>query len=372
MKNIFRLLAVTMFICEISARAYSQLTTMPGSFITADTSSTIVLNNTGLVNHAAGASFKNAFKFSGDADGRLSGSEPIRFNRIILDKSPNARLILNQDIIVDKSLSFYGGTIDLNNKTIHLESTATLINESATSRIIGPQGGVVSIQVNVASSVANPGNLGAIIKASQYIGDVTIKRGHKSQSGISMDESIERYYEIEFANNQPNHVRLSFDHFNSELNGQEEARIRIYKSDDKGFHWSKQNTNGAMQGVELTGMANTCQRWTLATPDELSVEKASSTGVLRTWPNPAMNYFYVLAEADGDAHIQVFDISGKSFGSYIAKKGNAIKIESLSPGIYIIKADGNNLDKSTRVIVLGKNKNQTPGLFKTPTGSKMN
>jgi hypothetical protein len=369
-RNKFTLLAASAVVYATCSHA--QLVTMPGSFVKADTNSTIVLNNTGLVNHAAGASFQSAIRFTGDADVRLTGSEPIRFSRVRLEKNTNSKLMLNEDITIDKSLSFYGGTVDLNNKTIHLEPAAALVNENQSSRIIGPRGGMVFIHASVASSMSNPGNLGAHISAPGTIGDVTIKRGHKAQTGISMDESIERYYDIEFANKQLNHVRLTFDHFSSELNGQEEARIKIYKSEDQGFRWSQQKANNITHDAELTGKTNTFQRWTLATPDEFIVESVSSNGALRAWPNPATSYVYVQANADGDAHIQVFDVSGKSFGSYIAKKGSAIKIENLSPGIYILKADGNSLDKSTRVIVLDKNKNQSPGISKNPAGTKLN
>jgi type IX secretion system substrate protein len=368
-KNKFMLLVASALV--YASCGHAQLITMPGSFITADTNSTIVLNNTGLANHAAGESFQNTFKFTGDGEVRLSGSEPIRFNKLIVEKSSNTNLVLNDDITIDKSISFYGGTIDLNNKTIHLEPTAILVNENQSSRITGLRGGVVLIRTSVASSTANPGNLGAIIHAYQTIGDVTIKRGHKAQTGIFMDEGIERYYDIEFSNNELNHVQLHFDYFNTEMNGQEEARIKIYKSDDNGFHWSQQNVSTTMRNVELRGKTNISQRWTLATPDVLNAEKASSSSRLRKWPNPATNYFYVQAEADGDAHIQIFDVSGKSFGSYTEKKGTAIKIETISPGIYIIKAEGNNLDESTRVIVLDKNKNQMPGILKA-TGNKLN
>ena len=370
MKHICGLLAAGLLLLTHSSNG--QLVIMPGSFVTADTTSTIVLNNIGVANHAAVGKFNNVFRLTGDAEIGLGGSEPIRFNKIVLEKNANSKLVLTQDITLEKSLLFKAGMIDLNGRTIKLEPQATLVNENKSSRIIGPRGGFVSIQANIASSAANPGNLGATITSPGVIGDVTIKRGHKAQSGISMNQSIERYYDIEFANRNLSKARLSFDHFDVELNGQEETRTKVYKSDDQGFHWREQSVNNRVQDVELTGKTNTSERWTLATPDDFGTEKGSSTGVLRTWPNPARNYFYVQADADGDAHIQVFDVSGKSFGAYTVKKGNAIKVENLSPGVYVIKADGKNLDKSTRVIVMDKNKNQTPRIFKTPTESKMN
>jgi hypothetical protein len=371
MKNICGLLAAGLLLFTHSSNG--QLVTMPGSFVTADTTSMIVLNNIGVTNHATAAKFDNVFRLTGDAEIKLGGNEPMRFNKIVLEKSANAKLLLNQDITVEKSLSFDGGIIDLNGKTIKLEPQAALVNENKSSRIIGPHGGYVSIHTTITSAAANPGNLGAAISCSTMIGDVTVKRGHQAQTGISMDRSIERYYDIEFANNNLNQVRLSFDHFDAELNGQEEARIKIYNSDDRGIHW-KELTNvmrNTVLAFELQGNAKTTHRWTLATPEPLKLQGASSIGTLRTWPNPAGNYFFVEAQADGDANIQVFDVTGKLFGSYAVKKGSTIKVENLSPGIYIIKADGKNLNASNRVIVASKNTNQ-PGLMKIPSNKKLN
>jgi Secretion system C-terminal sorting domain len=247
-----------------------------------------------------------------------------------------------------------------------------LLNESKSSRITGAHGGFVSIQLNAgASQVVNPGRLGAILSASEPMGTITIKRGHKMQSGFSLDESIERYYDIEFANNKLDHVAVRFNYFDVELNGQNEQAIKVYQSQDRGIHWKLQGKafQNAAADIELKEKANAISRWTLATPDALTNRKSlPSTAVLRTWPNPAGSYFYVQVEgAVDDAQLQIFDVNGKLHRSSRLKQGTALKIEGLSPGVYIIKAEGNNLNRSNRVIVQDKGSNEIPNLLKTPS-----
>jgi len=369
MKNIFWLLAGWALLSAHSCPA--QLVTMPGSFIKTDTNSFVVLNDLGIENHTTGAEFDNVFKFTGSTDTRLSGSNRILFSKIILEKQANAKLLLDQDIDIERSILFSGGLVDLNKRVINLGADASLLNESKSSRITGTNGGYVSIHINLDRPiVVNPGNLGAMISSSDRMGFVTIKRGHKIQSGFSMDESIQRYYDIEFANNNLNHASLSFSYFDAELNGQDENMIKVFKSDDRGIHWNMQANaiRNMVPDFEEKANMNTIYRWTLAAEDNFTTKKTlDRASVLRAWPNPASDYFFVRVEAEDDVQLQVFDVSGKLYRSLLVKKGNAVKVEGLLPGVYIIKAEGKNINKSNRVIVLDKNTNQIPGLLKTPS-----
>jgi hypothetical protein len=367
MKNIFRLLTGWVLLSAHSCPA--QLVTMQGSFIRSDTTSFVVLNDLGLENRATVAQFDNVFKFTGGTNIKLSGSNGISFSKIILEKKDNGKLLLDQDIDIKQSILFSGGLIDLNNRILNLQPGGLLLNENKSSRITGTHGGFVSIHMDkVPSPAVDPGNLGAIITSAGNIGPVTIKRGHKMQSGFSMEQSIQRYYDIEFANNELDQVGIRFEYFDAELNGQHENNIKIYESDDYGIHWNMQANaiRNAVPDFGAKGKAN--YRWTLATPEQLKIESSSSAGILRTWPNPAGNYFYVQApESDGDGQVQVFDVAGKLYRSFIVKQGGVIKIEGLLPGIYIIKAEGKNFSKSNRVIVQDKNTNQIPNLLKVPS-----
>jgi hypothetical protein len=370
MKNIFTLLTGCALVAAHVTSA--QLITTPGSFIKGDTNSFIVLNDLGITNQTAEARFENIFKFTGSRDVRLIGTDRMKINKMIVERQANAKVLLDQDLDINRSIVFSGGLIDLNGREIHLQPEAMLVNETQSSRITGSHGGFVSITVSPSSSsTVNPGNLGVVFNSYQPIGIVTIKRGHKAQFGFSMDESIERYYDIEFANNKLDHVAVRFNYFGVELNGQNEQAIKVYQSQDRGIRWKLQEkaVQNAAADIDLKEKANATSRWTLATPDALTNRKSlPSTAILRTWPNPAGSYFYVQVEgAVDDAQLQIFDVNGKLYRSSHFKQGTALKIEGLLPGVYIIKVEAKNLTKSSWVIVQDTGPNQIPNLLKTPS-----
>ena len=75
------------------------------------------------------------------------------------------------------------GCLNLNGFNADLGTTGRLDAENENSRITGTNGGEVffSTELN-APAGANPGNLGAIITSTQNLGNVLIKRGHRSQT----------------------------------------------------------------------------------------------------------------------------------------------------------------------------------------------
>ena len=346
----------------------AQLVTTEGSYIISDTTSFIVLNNVGIVSQSAQPQFENIFKFMGSKDVKVDGNHKIRFNKMIVELQDGAKVLLDQDLDIHESILFAGGFIDLNNREIHLQPGAKLLEENKSSRITGDRGGFVSIQVDAGSSpMVNPGNLGAILNSSEPIGTVSIRRGHRRQSGFSMNESIHRYYDIEFTNSHLNHASVRFKYFNEELNGQNEKTIKVYQSSDQGIHWNAQEN--AIVDVVVKGKANTSNRWTLSTPDKFANQTTlNSTTTLRTWPNPASSYFYTQIEGlEGDALVQVYDVNGKLHRSSNVNQGAILKIDGLLPGVYIISVTGKNLNKSNRVIIQNGGSQQVPGFIKTPS-----
>src|SRR5215217_5865433 len=289
MKNIYRLLTG----CILFLSAYTcpaQLVFMQGSFLKSDSNSYVVLNDLGLEHHTVPVRFDNVFKFTGGAHARVSGSTDIWCSKIQLAKQSGTRVVLDQDVVIEQSILFSGGLLDLNNKIVSLQPAALLLDENESSHVVGFNGGIVSIQLNMDTpSGANPGNLGAVISSSEHLGAVTIKRGHKMQSGFSLDHSINRYYDIEFAGGKSSAAKLRFAYFNTELNGQQSAAVRVYKSHDHGMHWNVQPNPVSSSGPD------SYNRWTFATPGKAEENDSKNTSVLRAWPNPASGYFYVQA-----------------------------------------------------------------------------
>lgn len=264
-------------------------------------------------------------------------------------------MILEQDLDIERTIEFSGGLLDLNNEVVSLQPKASLLNESESSRVIGNIGGYVSIKMNLDRSFeANPGNLGAILSSALPLGTVTLKRGHKIQTGFTTDASIQRYFDIEFENDQNPHVQLRFNYVEQELNGKEPNALTVYKSEDRGMHWNMQANavRNVVPDFSTKDQTVTINRWTLAAADRSKVANSiNKSGELRTWPNPASGFFYVQAPVEEDVDIKLFDATGKFYQSLTAKNGSITKITGLPPGSYIIKAEGKTFRGSNRVIV---------------------
>jgi hypothetical protein len=128
----------------------------------------------------------------------------------------------------------------LNGFDLDLGSTGSLVNENENSRVIGPNGGQVSSTAILNGALLeNPGNLGAVISSTQNMGSVAIKRGHQSQNGVGLTNSILRYYDITPANNVNLEASLQINYFDAELNGLNENTLVFVKTDN-GVNWTTQ------------------------------------------------------------------------------------------------------------------------------------
>jgi hypothetical protein len=222
------------------------------------------LDNDGTINQAPG---EGVFRFSGTQNNTISGTSAPLFDVLEIAKTGSAKLSLQRTITIGSGINFISGLIDLNNNNLFLQSIALLNSESEISRIFGPAGGYIEIANTLnAPSVANPGNLGAILTSSQNLGSVVIRRGHASQvNGFGIGSSILRYYDILPANNTALNATLRFQYLDAELNGFDENTIVLWKSTDN-ISWIQQgytSRNTTSNYVEKTGIAD-FSRWTLS------------------------------------------------------------------------------------------------------------
>jgi hypothetical protein len=227
------------------------------------------LNNTSLIvdgtlQQTAGA---GTFMFSGSAGSVISGASVPSFDKLLLATGTGNKLSLQQSISVATQIWFSSGLLDLNNNNVNLGSTGLLVNESDSSRIIGPAGGqVIATATLNAPSAVNPGNLGAVITSAQDLGATTIRRGHQSQAvGGGTGISILRYFDILPANDVNLNAGLQFQYFNAELNGINPDSLVLWNSADS-VSW----TNGGLTSrdtaahyVALTGIG-AFSLWTLS------------------------------------------------------------------------------------------------------------
>jgi len=244
----------------LSLPGFAQLNISPGTQWVNNGNITVTLQNTDFVNNGTFIAGGGSVKFTGTQNSTISGSNMPLFNIVEISKTNNGKVLLGRNISIGSSLNFISGQLDLNNNNILLDPAAYIAGESETNRIVGANGGFVEITQNMnAPASINAGNLGATITSSANLGSVTIRRGHLSQSGTGLANSIQRYYSIVPQNNSSLNATLRLRYFDAELNAQNENALVIYKSDDNGSNWNNmsqttRNTNADY--VEKTGLGN--------------------------------------------------------------------------------------------------------------------
>jgi hypothetical protein len=152
---------------------------------------------------------------------------------------------------------------------------------------------MITVNMNTPNN-ANPGNLGAVFTSGINMGTVIIKRGHKLQSGTGLTASINRYFDIQPANNNGLNATLEFHYFDAELNGQSENTLTFFQSTNGGTTWLTQNIperNTVTNYVKRTGMQS-FYRYTLGAPAggalpvtglEFAAKRISSSQVQLDW-----------------------------------------------------------------------------------------
>jgi hypothetical protein len=257
------LLLLLLSSCAISA----QLTITPGAQFSIAGNMQLSLENTSIINNGSFTTGSSKIIFTGNAASSISGSQPILFFELEMNKANNTSIVLLHAIDVTERILFSSGFLDLNGFNIDLGSTGRLENEKETTRVTGTNGGQVIVNTVLnAPANANPGNLGAVISSSQNLGNVIIKRGHQSQAiNSTLIKSILRYYDIAPANDINLDATLQVNYFDGELNGLNENSLSLLKSDNA-ISWVDQgisSRNTISNFIEKTGIGS-FSRWTLS------------------------------------------------------------------------------------------------------------
>jgi hypothetical protein len=265
-KNIICLLSS----CAVSVcclpQAYLHLTS--GTYIKLDSGVVVELNNTNLIvdgtlHQSPG---DGTFLFTGAMATTISGSSLPVFDKLLVARGTGNTLSLQHPVSVVSQVVFTSGLLDLNNNNLNLGSTGLLMNESDSSRIIGPLGGeVIATATLNAPSAANPGNLGAIITSSQDLGNTTISRGHQPQVVGGTGVSILRYFDIVPNNDVNLNASLRQQYFDAELNGLNADSLLVWSSSNDST-WTDLGYTDRDTGqhyVDFTGI-DSFSRWTLS------------------------------------------------------------------------------------------------------------
>ena len=268
MKKIILVLVASVCSFHLSAQGTLQLTT--GATIKTAGNAYMVLDNMHVVNDGSLEQTigNGTVKLTGGLNVNLSGNSITALNLLLMAKSGSSSLNLQNNLSVISNVTFSGGLLNLNNNTLDLANTGSLIGESEASRAFTTGTGYIQATgiLNHPSSV-NLGNLGAMITSNANFGTTVIRRGHAIQMGVSgANNSIRRFYDIIPAINMNLKALLRFHYFDAELNGIPEASLHQWKSSD--------NTNWDFVGADARDVAanyvekksiNKFDRWTLAT-----------------------------------------------------------------------------------------------------------
>jgi hypothetical protein len=152
--------------------------------------------------------------------------------------TPSSPITLNSSIAIRSNVSFTAGILYTGSNFVELEGAALLINESATSNIIGNVRITQSLN-GAGSATRSFGDIGFVLtpqNASSALGSVTVTRVTGTTiPGVglgSSGNSIKRYFILNPANSSVSGLDLSLQFFyrTDELNNIPESKLALYKS----------------------------------------------------------------------------------------------------------------------------------------------
>lgn len=85
----------------------------------------------------------------------------------------------------------------------------------------------------------------------------------------------------------------------------------------------------------------------------LASNEADFNSNISIYPNPAKNEFFLKSNQSisGKVSVEIFDASGKLVSSQKAAANEAVNIQSLPNGVYVVKVKGLGVDYSTKLMV---------------------
>lgn len=167
--------------------------------------------------------------------------------------------ILSGDInIQGGTLSILNSDLTLNGFIVTFDGTATL-NETPGNTAKGTSGYLTTTRTLNGASAGDIAGFGLDISPNNDFGSTEIRRSHAAQT-IYSNSAILRTYEI-IPTNTGFTADVVFTYDQSELNGQTEGNLSLFRSVDGGTNWTSINgnlntTNNTLtaQGVELSGL----------------------------------------------------------------------------------------------------------------------
>ena len=94
---------------------YGQVTITPGAELYMTGNAQLTLQNTDFVNNGIFVAGNGAVSFTGNTNSSISGSQPIQFYELGINKTAGTSVILQRMIGITQQISFTAGFLNLNN-----------------------------------------------------------------------------------------------------------------------------------------------------------------------------------------------------------------------------------------------------------------
>ncbi len=193
--------------------------------------------------------------------------------------------VLQGNIVISDTLAMLQGDLNLNGRIITFTPDGYL-SETSENVVFGTSGHMITTRTLGAPTALNVAGFGAILTTSVSLGSTEIIRGHAIQSGLNGGTSIQRYYDITPATNTGLNATLIYNYDDTELNGNPEPSLKLFKSTNSGTTWQKMGgtVNVIANRITLSGLSS-FSRWTADSSDV----SALVTIAMEAFYNPSTN-----------------------------------------------------------------------------------
>ena len=265
------------FSSKLQDKFFENISVNPDGLFLLDIDEQIYINGN-IENYGTMESTIGLINFSDSINNQnISGTGVYSLAQTALNKKYTT-LTISSDLTLADTLKIVSGKTELNS-TIQLVNLGFINGETAENNLWG-NGKVSTNEVFLPGNYNNIGGLGINLTTATPLGNTLIERELKPAQ-IDEEESISRVYNIQPQFNSGLNASLSFNYWESELNGNIEDEAQVYKSIDEGTTWFNHsgNIDKISNLVSINGISS-FSKWTIwskpLTP--LAVELSSFTG----------------------------------------------------------------------------------------------
>lgn len=344
---------------------YGQLEIQSGATVNISGSGALELNNSGLINDGDFVPGNGTVSLTGNSASLASieGFGNTAFFNLEINK-PSTDVELIGEIMVSNNLTFTNGNLLLIDGLVDLDTSGQLVNESENSRIDGSNGGFLRAVRPVQASQISPfGGIGFSVFGLFNLPEAIVERENYSLD-INGQPSINRMYNYMPTSGGGGRFSVSnevteftFNYFDSELNGIEEANLVMVQIDESNnitvLTTLSQDTDTNTITAEGTNISSFI---TLADANGLSISDYSETenDNLQIYPNPSNNSIDIIFGKDFKLgqQITLVNLLGQIVKiETITTENYQLKHVNLSAGVYVIRWTENSQALGAKKII---------------------